>query len=686
MSAAPRCHRRGASLDYRSIDMALFLLGLSLGLAGAVAGAALPRSVRVIVASSVTSTGCMAALASSLEVLRSGNPIAFHATAVFPLSGVQLMIDPLSALFIATTSCVGIAALVFNIGYARHAPRRVATSTLSLFLTSLLLIPATADVTMFMIAWEWMAVTSTLALLVGHRVREETRSAAQWYAAMTHIGAAAILFGFLLIGSHGPGLQFTSIQASASHLSAATRSVAFLLLFAGFASKAGAVPLHVWLPRAHPEAPSPASALMSGAMVNLGIYGIIRVGGSILHNGPLWWWLIVSGIGIVSALYGALHAAASADLKRLLGYSTIDNMGLALIGIGIAGALQKSGYEPLAALAMFATLFHIVNHACFKGCLFLGAGAIEHATGVRDLDLLGGLARKLPWIAVLFGLAGLAMSAVPGLNGFSSEWLLLESLLGGFSVHQPATLVALIAGVATLALAGGLTAVAIVKAIGIGLLGRPRSANAERATRVHPSMPIGMTLLAIPCLVFGIVPGVLARSLDEGVSSAMQAPLTNAVRPGLGLSLASLPGSIEPLLIVAAVAAAMGVTMIALRLMSPVGARRAEAWGCGREYQSARMEYTATSFAEPLSRVFENVLQPNHDVAVTHVAESRFFLRTIRFTTRAGDAIEHGMYRPITNLARRWGARARRIQNGSIHRYLGFGFATLVVALVVLTW
>jgi len=665
--------------------MTLFLVGLGLGLAGAMAGATLPARLRVITTAVCGSGACVVTFAAATRVLASNHSVNFHSGAVLPLTGIDLTLDPLGALFIATTAVVGLAAICYSVGYTEHALRsRSAMAMFPLFLTSLLLVPATSSVATFLVAWELMALTSMLLLLVEHRHSEAARDAYQWYATMTHLGAAAILIGLVLLAAHSGGQTFTDIGTHSAALSPALRSIAFLLVLVGFASKAGAVPLHVWLPRAHPEAPSPVSALMSGAMVNLGVYGIIRVGGSLLGGGFLWWWLVVIGLGVISAFYGALHASASSDLKRLLAYSTVDNIGLVLIAVGAAGALSVTGHRALAALAMLAALFHLINHSVFKGCLFLGAGAVERATGTRDLDRLGGLARRLPLTAVLFAIGAFSISALPGFNGFASEWLLLESLLHGFAAHGAATLVALLAGVAALALTGGLTAAAFVKALGIGFLGQPRSDGANSAHEVAPSMLAGMALLAIPCVVIGVAPGLLASPLRRASAVALGAASVTPLRPGLGLDLSGAAGAVQPLLLVIAVLAAMALTAAVVRLVGRRGARRAEAWGCGRELQTARMEYTATSFAEPLGRVFADVLRPDHDIEVTHVAESRYFAQAVRYQTRADDGIERSIYRPVINLVSLWGAFARRAQNGSVHRYLAYGFVALVVVLVAL--
>jgi len=666
------------------VSAALFLSGLGLGAAGALAGAVLPARSRVPAAALLTAGGCIVAFAAAARVLASGDTITVRSAQILPLTGVTLSLDPLGAVFVITTAVVATAVSCYAVGYAaRGGQSRTATALLPLFITSLLLVPAAASIATFMAAWELMALSSLLLLLTGHR-RREARDAAQWYAIMTHAGAAAILLAFVLIGAHAGGQTFAAIRVHAGGVPPAVRSLAFVLALAGFASKAGAVPLHVWLPRAHPEAPSPVSALMSGAMVNLGIYGIVRTGDDLLGGGELWWWLAVTGLGVASALFGGLHAAASADLKRLLAYSTVDNMGLVLIGVGASGALAVRGYRVLAALAMIAALFQLVNHSAFKGCLFLAAGSVQRVAGTRDLDSLGGLLRRLPVTATLFGIGALSICALPPFSGFASEWLLLQGFLGGFSAHSAATATALLAGVAALALTGGLTAAAFVKAFGIGFLGQPRTPAAAAAHEAAPAMAAGTALLAAPCLVLGVIPGAVMPPLARAARTALGGTPPGPLRAGTGLAIAGSTDVIQPALLAAALLAGLVLAWALARLRSRARARRAEAWGCGRELQTARMQYTATSFAEPLQRVFDDVLRPDRDLDVSHLAESRYFEQAITYRSRTDDAVERGLYQPLTVLAVRWGEVARRIQNGSVHRYLAYGFAALVVLLVVL--
>ena len=612
----------------------------------------------------------------------------YQTAAVLPFTGLNLSLDPLGALFILTTAVLGIASGIYGIGYTGpHPPRRVEAAAFPLFLASLMLVPVAASVGTFMFAWELMAIISLLLLLAEHRSRPEAREAALWYAAMTQFGAAAILIGLVVLSAHAGSQSFTAIRLHAPGIAFGVRSAVFLLVLIGFASKAGAVPLHVWLPRAHAEAASPVSALMSGAMVNLGIYGIIRFGIELLGGGALWWWLVVVAIGASSALYGALQAMASSDLKRLLAYSTIDNIGLVLIGLGAAGAFADTGHRLLSSLAMIAALFHLVNHSAIKGGLFLAAGSVQRATGTRDLDQLGGLVRLMPATALLFGIGSLSISALPPFSGFASEWLLFQALLHGFTTQSSVTAMALLIGVSALALTGGLTAAASVKAFGIGFLGQPRSRGAARAQEVPSPMIGGMALLAVPCVLVGVVPGFFLPGIRRAADTGLGAVAPGPVRNGLGLELSGLSGAIEPALLLFALLTATllawGLLRIVTKVSSRTPARAVEAWGSGRALLTPRMEYTATSFAEPLQRVFVDVLRPSQDADVTHLVESQYFEHEINYRLQIDDVIERSWYRPVIHSMKVWGDIARRFQNGSTHRYLALGFVSLIVLLLV---
>lgn len=511
------------------------------------------------------------------------------------------------------------------------------------------------------------------------------RRAGVWYAVMTHLGLVLLLVGFAVFAAQAGGETFAALRAGAQSVSPTLRGLVFVLVAAAFASKAGAVPLHAWLPRAHPEAPSPVSALMSAAMVNLGIYGLVRTGLDLLGGGPAWWWLGLITVGGASAVYGILQAAMASDLKRLLAYSTSENMGLVLIGVGACGLFASYGDRPLAALALAAALLHVVNHAAFKALLFCAAGSVLRATGLRDLDRLGGLRARMPYTAGLFAIAALGAVALPPGNGFISEWLLLESLIHGLQVPGVAVAVVLPLSVALIALSAGIAAAAFVKALGVGFFARPRSEAAAEARESPPLMLAGMGLLAAVCAALALVPGVLGDGLDRAVA-ATGLPGSGAVSGGgLRVRLADVSASLSPLWVVAALTAAI---MLAMALPRLFGRRRrrmdAKLWDCGGGAPTPRMAYTATSFAEPLQRVFDDVLAPEQDVNVTPVRESAYLVERVRFQRRVPDRIEHRLYEPVLRALAGTGQAARRLAGGSVHLYLGYGFVGLVVLLLAL--
>ena len=659
------------------------------GVMAAVLGGALPASSRVGAAVALTWVSCGAAIAAAVSVLSSDHVISLSTSAILPLTGVTLVLTPLGALFVISISVVALASTLYWLGYASHGfATRSASSALPLFVASMLLVPFAASVATFLVLWEMMALTSLVLVLTDQSRREAARSAAQWYAVMTHAGAAAILLALVLLSAHSGGQTFTDIEAHARHLSGAMRGTIFVMALLGFGSKAGAVPLHVWLPKAHAEAPGPASALMSGAMVNLGIYGIILVGNELLGGGPDWWWILVSAFGVVSALYGALYAATSSDLKRLLAYSTTDNMGLVLIALGASGLFAAVGRPATAAIAMVAALLLLVNHSVFKGALFLAAGAVQAATGTRDLDRLGGLMRRMPVTGVVFFVGALSVAALPPFNGFVGEWLLFQGLLHGLPTSNTSVVISVSVAVAALALTGGLTVAAFVKATGIGFLGRARSVEATEAHEAVITMRLGAAALASLCLVLGLVPMLVLPAIERAAASAGRAHATSATSGWISLHLPGLRGVLAPSLLAGGLASAVLVVIVIRRLahrrrnawpaVNPV-----EPWGSGRKLQTARMQYTATSFAEPLQRVFDDVIRPSRDLDVSHLVESRYYIERIAYHTSNDDVIERHFYRPFIAGVRWWGQRARWLQNGSVHRYLAFGFVALVIVLVV---
>lgn len=614
-----------------------------------------------------------------------GEPRHLRVDWLLPLVGVRFDLDPLGGVFMAATGAVSVAVGIYAISYARRAHwARFAMVTLPLFVIAMLLVPAAGSTTTFLAAWELMAATSLVLVLTEHR-RDAVRSAGSFYAIMTQLGFVAILIALVVLAS-ASGDTFESIAAHTGDLTSGTRTTVFLLTLMGFGSKAGLLPLHAWLPRAHPEAPSPVSALMSAAMVNMGIYGIIRIDLQLLGPGPHWWGLTLMIFGAVSAVFGVLQASVATDLKRLLAYSTTENMGLVTLALGTAALLSSSGAPNVAVIAMTAALLHVLSHAAFKTLAFLAAGSVLSATGLRDLDKLGGLARRMPATTVLFGIGALGASGLPLGAGFASEWLLFQSLI--HSPHGGNTVLALAMplSVGAVALTSGLGILAMVKAFGVGFLARPRSAAAEAAREAPAGMLAGMTLAAAACTVFAVAPALLGPTLQQVLAILPTlGGSTDGPRLGTILRLPGFAGSISP----GALATALVITVLIALGVARWGARhrppaiKTPLWACGADALSQRMQYTATSFAEPLQRVFDDILRPDTDVEVTHFAESQYLVEKVTYRTRLEDPVEQRFYVPVVRAVAAWAQWVRRAHNGSIHLYLSYGALWMLIVLLV---
>ena len=600
--------------------------------------------------------------------------------------------DPLGAVFLAVVGLIAVPAALYSIGYLRawegHRSLRMPGAMLNLFLLSMSLVPLAASVFWFVLFWEGMAVTSYL-LVMTDADDPETVSAGNWYLGMTQFGLAFILAAFfLLLPPNGSG-DFPDLWTHAATLPPGVKSLVFVLALIGFGSKAGLIPLHVWLPRAHPAAPSHVSALMSGVMIKMGVYGILLVGLRILGGGPAWWGGLVLTLGAISALLGVLYALMEHDLKRLLAYHSVENIGIIFIGVGAGLMFQSYGLTTLAVLALVGGLYHTVNHACFKSLLFLGAGAVVHATRTRNMEEFGGLIRRMPRTALFFLVGAAAISALPPLNGFVSEWIVFQALLGGAAIPQREVAVLMPVAVGMLALASGLAAACFVKAFGITFLGIARSREAEEAHEVPRSMQAAMASLALACVVLGagafaVVP-VLGATL-AGLGGLPAVPVTFSL--AVPLEVSGAYGQMSPVLLLLGLAVLVGLVPLGFRLFRVTRALRvSETWGCGRIVQTPRMQYTATAFAEPLRRVFVALYRPTEDLSIDFHPESRYFIHSIEYRTRILPWFERYLYEPVIGRAKAWARRARAVQSGSLHTYLTYLVTALVALLgLLLLW
>jgi hydrogenase-4 component B len=621
--------------------------------------------------------------AVALDVLSTGTA-ARGALLSHAASGISIgyAVPPLSAWFLLVLAALAIPAALYSVAYVSHAVRGPRTAFVSAGFNVLLgaveMVFAADGVIGFLFAWELMSL-ATAALVATDHERRDGRQAAFMYLVMSHVGTGCLVAGFLTLASLSGSFAWSSVLAG--HVaSGGRRDVLFVLFCIGFGVKAGIVPLHVWLPEAHPAAPSNVSALMSGVLITTGIYGFVRVCAFGLGI-PRWeWGMGLALTGSLTAILGVLYALTQNDVKRLLAYSTIENAGIVLLAVGAAMLALSSGHGELAAMATAAGLFHALNHALFKGLLFMGAGGVVMAAGTRQIEQLGGLARRMPWTTLSFLVGAAAISGLPLLNGFASEWLLFQALLLGFvATTTLSRLVFPLAG-ALLALTSALAAACFVKAIGIAFLALPRSEGAASARESPPSMLLAQGALAAMCLVLGLAPGLALGSLHGVVASLP------GVRPVPGMArgwFAVAPGPahfdhLAPPMVAAVVLAGLALAAV-LSLVAGFAVRRAPTWGCGGEL-TARTEYTATAFAKPLMMIFRAVYRPTRHVETVGEAH---FPREVRYRAEIEPTFERFLYGPLTRAVLGLAGRMKVIQAGSLHAYLAY---VLLLGIALLLW
>lgn len=596
--------------------------------------------------------------------------------------------DGLGAFFTLILSIAGLAVSVYSIGYGRGFLGRKNVAALgalyNLLLLAVQLVFVAWNAFFFLITWEVMALAAFCLVSFEHE-QAEARNAGVLYFVMSHLGTGCLLLAFLLLFQASGDYSFSSFHQLGGRLSSGTQTAVFLLFLAGFGVKAGLVPLHIWLPAAHPVAPSNVSALLSGVIIKTGIYGITRVCFDFMGAPQMWWGVLVLSIGTVSAVLGVLYALMEHDLKRLLAYHSIENIGIILMGLGAALMFLNTGHRALAALALIAAMFHTINHALFKALLFLGAGAVLHATHSRNMEELGGLARRMPHTALCFLIGAVAISALPPLNGFVSEWLTYQSLLQGFeTTGRLLRLLFPMAG-AMLALTSALAAACFVKAFGITFLAQPRTTGAAEAKETAISMRAGQFLLAAICVVLGLFPAYFLRLLDPVTlpltGQALSQPLTLSNGFVLG-NLSSKGGTVSTLGIALLGLSFLSVPLI-LRVLLSRGTkvRIGPAWDCGLRGLTPHMAYSATGFSKPIRMVFKALFRPRREVQREY-DYSPYFAKTIRFESHVEEVFEKRVYRPFHRIVLRFSRRMRALQAGSIQAYLVYIFLTLLGLLI----
>ena len=657
----------------------LILLLLGLGLTGAFARRA-PDVCRVVVygGSAILS---LALSAMTLRYLLGANqPVGMVLPLGLPWLQAHLRLDSLSAYFLLVVNLIGGLAAVYGIGYGRHErePQRV-LPFFPVFLAGMNLVPLADDAFVFLIAWEAMSLGSWLLVLASHH-RADTRHAAYVYLVMAAFGTAALLLAFGTMAGSAGDYSFTAIRDRQLDPFFSALVLFFLILGAG--SKAGLVPLHVWLPLAHPAAPSHVSALMSGVMTKVAVYAVIRVLFDLVDQ-PQWWWgAVLLGFGAATALIGILFAQVQRDLKTMLAYSTVENVGVIVVGVGLALAFKANGMAALAGLSLGAALLHVLNHAVFKSLLFFGAGAVLVATGERDMERLGGLIHRMPYTAFAFLVGCAAISALPPLNGFVSEWMTFQAILAGPQLPQwELKFVMPVVGV-MLALSAALAAACFVRAFGIAFLGRPRSSQAAEAKEADLPSYGAMLLLALLVGLIGALPAGALALIDPVARMVTGAP----VAPAEGISWLWL----EPLtergasysgLIVLLVLVVLGTILVyVMRRFAVATLRRSAIWDCGFPDLRPATQYTASSFSQPIRRVFGTmVFRAREYVDMPEPGE----LRPASYTVVIRDLIWEWGYQPVQVLLDWCTERFNILQFLTIRRYLTLMFGALVVLLAV---
>ncbi|MEA2583018.1 MAG: hydrogenase-4 component [Thermomicrobiales bacterium] len=633
--------------------------------------------------------GAIAGVLVAVNALLRGGTEGVGGWSVAPFVRIDFRVDPLAAFFLLVISLPAIAAAWYGVGYLEssrgdgHPTSRPAIDALlAAFLASMSLLVLTDGVFGFLLFWELMSLVSFF-LVLGDGHHAATRRAAYVYVVMTHVGTGFLLLAFMTLARHAGSFEFEAIHAAASGLGRWERDLVFLLALVGFGTKAGLIPLHVWLPRAHPAAPSHVSALMSGVMVKMAVFGLLRVAFEWAAPGPVWWGAVLIVAGAVSAVLGILYALMERDLKRVLAYSTVEHIGIITLGLGSAVMLSAGGHAAGAALALIATLVHLLNHAIFKSLLFLVAGAVQIGTGTRDLERLGGLVRRMPRTAALFLVGAVAIAALPPLNGFTGEWLLFQGLLR-LAVEDGSAGVGTLAAVAAgaLALTGALAVACFVRAFGVGFLALPRSQEASEAREVGSSMIGAMGLLAACCVVLGVTPGILFRLLRHVTTQLTGAMASPSLGPGNVFESNRMQGTYAPLAVVIGLVV-VGVIpwLVARWLGGPGRTRVAPTWVCGSTIEP-RMEYSATAFAKPIRLIFQAVIRPVRNVTLDRPS-SPYFVRTVRYQEHVKPIFERHLYERVVATLFAASHHVRTLQSGSMRAYLTYLFVTLVVVIVL---
>ena len=652
--------------------MSLLIIALSIIVIGGLLALAVCKNsaLSTLLGAGSAVVGCITGLIPALQTIYYGDTTTIRLAWEMPYGSFFLKLDPLAAFFLLPILFLSGLAAIYGREYMM-AYRKKKWLGLSWFFSNVLIasmafVCLAHNAILFLISWEVMALSSFFLVAFEYE-KEEVRKSSWIYMVASYLGTACLLPMFLILGSSTNILDFDLFNRSLSPLAL---NICFILALIGFGTKAGIMPFHVWLPVAHPAAPSPVSAIMSGVMIKTGIYGLIRTL-TFLGVPPLWWGYLLLALGIVSGVLGVLFALAQHDLKRLLAYHSVENIGIILIGFGVGMIGWSSGMPIVAALGFAGGLLHVVNHALFKGLLFLGAGSVFHSTHNLEIDHLGGLIKKMPYTGIVFLIGAVAISGLPPLNGFVSEFVIYSASFSGAILMNPYSSLSLIGAIAGLALIGGLAAACFTKAFGIVFLGEPRSQDAQNAHESSPWMTIPMMILAAACIIIGLLGAAIILVISPVLGVVLGNPHTGEIRIAANYLLYVTFGSIVFIIFLLAIAGLRRL-LLSKRKVSESGT-----WDCGYVAPTARMQYTASSFAQPITNLFEFFLRTKKKMTMS----DSYFPTTANFATHTADVSREGIYNPIFKAIDNFFQRMRVVQEGRIHIYVLYVVVTLLILL-----
>ncbi len=632
------------------------------------------------------------AIYEGISVLVTTVPLVYELPLGLPWLPWHIKLDPLSGLFLSIIGIVTLAISFFGPGYIREfihgkQPLAVLGFFTGLFITGMLLVVIANDAFAFMVSWELMSLSSYFLVSYQHQ-NAANRRAAFLYLLMAHVGAILILLSFGVLAGFGDGLTFDAMRGAPLTLTWA--SIAFVLGLLGFGMKAGLVPIHTWLPEAHPVAPSHISSLMSGVMLKVAIYGFIRITFDLIGDVHWGWGVAVLIMASITAIFGVLYALVQTDIKRLLAYSSIENVGIIFIGLGLSMIFFGTNHPILGVLGLIASLYHSLNHSIFKSLLFLGAGSIIQRTHEKDMERLGGLINRMPWTALFFLIASISISALPPFNGFVSEWLTFQTALQAVTLDSGVLRAIIPISAAVLALTGALGAACFVRLYGITFLGKARSKRARTAHEVSRGMGYAQGLLAILCILLGVFPSYVIDLLNSIPSSLLNQSLTTATEQGwLWLTPVSTEkSSYSAPLVAIGIMIALLIWATAHKFLVPkekYPVERKDTWDCGFGGGTSRMQYTGSAFAQPFRRIFGPVWRMSETVERIPKENLELEPAAVRHKMHVEDITWNWLYLPIARIIQAASKRITRIQTGHLRHYLAYSFLTLILLLWMIT-